>query len=482
MFIPANTSLGSLNPLGMSMLTHRNIEYVIFIYSLILLLLRPSTRKKSVLQAGWFSLLAVLLISSDRLFIPFYVGAILVLLFVRILKWLISRRQEPANIARPSVYLALTLTISGASYLLIDKLDYTAVFYFPVEGGNELVPYDFRNSFEMIWKGTVASFNAITQNIGGVSALNIALLFIALAFYIIILVRDLTTHHNHRHPDTTAAWGQDINAHDLLHLMFGAAIVAWCSFALTDHNYPNDARYLTIVLFCVVLALTTLLTHHPRHPDTGAAWGQDLSPHHRVHYFATVAALILVVNIILGGVWQYTTALDQKQAYSLQDDRNQSIVDIFTSRSEIGDPLPPLLVGDYWRVVNVASLGAQRSEAQKQGDINDSDSRRLAKLMYNDDEKERRGEASPSNLPIQPVATNNCLGARRGNLTTIGWRQFDFEQTSFTLLLTLDGTDLADFPKCTFDDAVATFGLPNETLTVVGSESEPKEVLWVYRH
>ncbi len=99
-----------------------------------------------------------------------------------------------------------------------------------------------------------------------------------------------------------------------------------------------------------------------------------------------------------------------------------------------------VLVGDYWRVVPIKQAASQ-------------------------------------SLTVLPLGS--CTQPRN-TLSSLAW-QPNLAHHSFAYLLSLDPS-LTDFPRCTLNQIIQTYGRPNSSTLIAGSLSHPKELLLFYDH
>jgi LmbE family N-acetylglucosaminyl deacetylase len=141
---------------------------------------------------------------------------------------------------------------------------------------------------------------------------------------------------------------------------------------------------------------------------------------------------IITLGILLGIISVARTYQTDNSALADTAERNQQVAQVLKSH-----PVD-VLVGDYWRVVPT----------------------RLA---------------SGNKINILPLS--DCSHTR-DILSSKAW-QVDLNKHSFAYLLTLDGS-LTDFPKCSLQQAVASYGRPNASVLIAGSYGHPKEELLLY--
>lgn len=147
-----------------------------------------------------------------------------------------------------------------------------------------------------------------------------------------------------------------------------------------------------------------------------------------------VLGALLLASILFGLVHASFTYLHEKRAISDISTRTASINQILSNHKS------SVLVGDYWRVLPV----------------------KLAK----------------SDQKITPLS--NCTEIRQ-DLSSSEWNH-DLTKGSFAYLLSLEGGNNTNFPKCTLEDVTAYYGRPNSSVLVAGSLKHPKEFLLFYDH
>jgi hypothetical protein len=136
---------------------------------------------------------------------------------------------------------------------------------------------------------------------------------------------------------------------------------------------------------------------------------------------------------ILSGIFMvvrtYHEAIVTNQPYA---QRNTVVANLLRDRNS------PLLIGDYWRVLPIKQVSQNRQN-------------------------------------VMPLA--DCTTPRDA-LTSSAW-QPELSSTSFAYLLTLDGSR-TDYPTCTLQQVVDSFGNPDSQVIVSGSQQKPGELLLFY--
>jgi LmbE family N-acetylglucosaminyl deacetylase len=292
-----------------------------------------------------------------------------------------------------------------------------------VDGGNEITNFSLSLDFEHVFNAIQGLFVGVLANFGSSNPLNVIVLLLGLFCYI-TLVKATIKDCKNKIPVPHSL--------ELCHQLFGASISAVFVYLISNHNYATDARYLTICMIWVLVSIAIALSSISSSGGKFMAYLEHWNTY--IKALTVFGAVCCVVGVLFGFFWQYTSYLEQKAPFTEKAERNAIIDDILSQ-----EDVPQVLVGDYWRVADVASR----------------------------------------NKDVVPIMVNNCSGARRGTLSTISWRNWDIDKSSFTLLLTLDDS-LAGFPRCTKEDAYIKYGFPTQELLVAGTEENPNELLLVY--
>jgi LmbE family N-acetylglucosaminyl deacetylase len=420
LLVPAQPAPGVLLPVNMAMLTTRNIEYILFIGSIVLL-----AQKQAFSLRAWrfwaATAIATLLIASDKLFLPFYVGGAGLLLVVFALyrqrvvmafamRWLlcgiVSVALSMVGTAIIGAFVfhvvgsgvtpyALTLhghaLLVGAGYAVIGLL--TNLGLNPSMGPLGVGNLIGQTLAQLVrWGGPAMVLNAFTVGVAAV-------------FTGRFLAR------SRKLEEKDVAWPQ------LLFLgLLSATVIAILAFILTDHYYPVDARYLGIGFFAVAIGLALAVKE----------W----------KWFTTRRNVVLPI-LLVGVVSACALAV---QMYQVDVAELAPILKHNKiAAAAVAQHHSPVLVGDYWRVV----------PAQLQG-----------------------------NNTFRALPLDNCTHFREVLSNAKLSSDFNKKQP-FAYLLSFDNHS-PDFPNCTLDEVVAAFGQPNKSVVIDGSRDNPKELLLFY--
>lgn len=424
LMVPAQPYPGALLPVNMAMLTTRNLEYILYIASMLFVIRAGRVR-------NWYSLAAVgclaLLIASDKLFATLGLGSALLLIVVYLLvhNWRMARLGVR--------WLVTVLAATVFSTLLLAGLQLAGVTNF-VSGSN-LNPYGFTNTPQdgvlgVIYGalGFLTNFGAnpayaanvlrdipghLSRELSSMAGVAYCLAFAAVIFGLIHVWRvvrpTLKTSLNKK--------AKPVVATELSLLLIASTIAAAVIFVATKHYYAVDARYLTIAVFAVFIATATSLRTKVVRPEVLALCG-------------ALALLGIGLAVVSAG-----RAYTQSTA-ALSDLKHRSgIIAQALEHHKI-----TVLAGDYWRVLP-------------------------AKVLAGHD--------------MQVMPFSGCTDPRIG-LSSTAWRP-DLRKNSFAYLLSLDSS-LTDYPRCNLEQVVRAYGRPNASLVVSGTLSSPKELILFYDH
>lgn len=417
LIIPAQSYPGALLPVNMAMLTTRNIEYVLYIASLVLFI------KSAKIKSPQFCIAVIalaLLISSDKIFIAFSLGGSL----LAILAYSLIKRWQLVTLSARWLLGSIASTVLAVGLLgLIQDLKITNIVnqaaaspYSSVKSLHDLVLgiiYSITGLFTNLGANPASDTTVLRQipsytishifGVGGVSLIvNIVILAIG-ALCIYKVSRSSITS-----PKLSASYQLSV-------MLVFSTIAAFLVFILSDHAYSVDARYLTIALFTIFISAAVIIRSKRFLAERLMLLG-----------------LVLTVSIVFG-------LFAASQSFSKE---NAALAGINSRNTQIAAALHhvdgKILVGDYWRVLPI-------------------------KFKADD------------NLQIMPLG--NCTQARVG-LTSSSW-QYNLNKQGFVYLLSLSGS-LTNYPNCSLKQVVNYYGKPNSSVLIAGSLSRPKELLLFY--
>ena len=423
MMIPIAPYAGALLPVGMAMIATRNIEYILFIVSILLLL------KDRSLKSKWFwlgTLLLSILIVSDKLFMILAIGSAVLglLIYAKAGNW----KLTSFNIDWLSS--ALFAVIFGFGWIFLFSLGLVNI-----SNESSSSPYNIITSVKDLFLGSFYALSGLFTNFGAnpgtgtiflskypkvfidnffsigllaylTNAL-IAIAGLALSYKLVLLSFN-----------KKVASRLTKNIFSVLSIaLLLASLTALLSFMFTKHYYVVDARYLGIALFAVFIASTTYIARMKQLNNS----------------YLTLIGFIFILSTLFGAIYQLQGFSSYYDQVSVINNRSRAIAQILANHRV------NYLVGDYWRVVP-------------------------AKL------------ASANQVNISPLQT--CTQSR-DVLTSKKW-QPDLRNRSFAYLLSVDGGNLTDFPNCTLKQIINVYGKPNSSVLVDGTISNPKEYLLFY--
>lgn len=423
LMVPAQPYSAALLPVNMAMLATRNLEYVLYLACLIGLI-----KDRSIYSRGfWLAVLGMsVLIASDKLFLMLSVGGSLVALVV----YARNHQWRLTSLSIDWMVLGLISAVfANIIVAAINKLNLTNIV-----NQSSGSPYAFVTSIHDILLGVIYGFSSILTNFGANPAYDAMtiksvphqvynhLISIGGVTYIINLVifgfgvfasyQLIKSSLNHR----KAASLLKRSSVSLSIMLVSTTIAAFMSYVLTSHYYAADARYLTIAVFTIYIALGTYLSKKRFNAE-----------------YTVLAGIGITIGLVLGSTVLINSFTDSTEALTPISERSSRIAQILDNKRV------DVLVGDYWRVVP-------------------------AKLNSN------------NTLNVMPLG--NCTEPRQV-LSSKSW-QPDLQDKSFAYLLTLDGGNLTDFPHCTLKDVISAYGNPNSSILVAGNLKHPQEYLLFY--
>lgn len=427
LFIPAQPYAGALLPINFAMLTTRNIEYLVYILSLVLII---RTQKIKSWQSIVSLALLTLLFASDKLFVWLSLGGAIIMLALYVL----VRRRPLVNVA--ARWLFVTIVAAGLMTVLLWLINVTKLTHIV----GDQATYGFITSLKDFGLGCVFAIMGLLTNAGanpvydiGVAKdlpltlgrrlispilipfiTNVSLFIIGLIASVRLLKVSLyppvQPKRRKKVPDFSLAGA-------LSTTLIMSSVAAIGIFIFTDHYYPVDSRYLTISLFALSIAIVTYRRNLP-------------IPNITVR---SRTILVLIAGIVIGLVWSLSTFAGQSASANPINTRNMKIVDALQGHKT------QALVGDYWRVVPIGQMNKQTVE--------------------------------------RVVSMANCTTPRTG-LTSAAWGQ-DFEHKSFAYLLTLENGSTG-YPACSVDQIIKAYGSPNASTLIAGTNAKPIELLLYY--
>jgi LmbE family N-acetylglucosaminyl deacetylase len=424
LLVPAQPYAGGLLPVNMAMVATRNLEYLLYLASLVLFIRSPSLK-------NWRFWLGVgclgLLIASDRLFLTLGLGGALLALVV----YALTHRWKLVSL---SVNWLLGTAAAGAvSVIVLGLIQAGKVTH--VTGGGGAGPYGLAQSAHGVVTGAVYAVMGIFTNfganpaydatvvrniphqlysrifgLGGLSfIINIALLaFGAHAVWSLMRPTLKLNKSKEKLLDTPSK---------LAATLIWTTLAAIGVFIAANHYYAVDARYLTIALFAVFVAAAVSIRKRKWQPEK-----------------IVLAGAIITVGILLGLFAAGRTFSDDKAALSDINERNSLVAQVLARH-----PVK-VLAGDYWRVLPI---------------------------KY----------ASGNSLNVMPLS--GCTQAR-DVLSSTSW-QPNLNKNSFAYLLSFDKS-LTDYPQCTLKQVTTAYGRPNASTVISGTLIHPKELLLFYDH
>lgn len=421
LLVPTQPYAGGILPVNMAMLATRNIEYIVYILSIIVVIRSP--RLKS--WGFWLAVACLsLLIASDKFFLVLGIGGALVALIVY------GSCRAWKLVTTSISWLGLSIIASIIAFGILALINASHITH--LSNQSSIGPYNMSDKASNFFLGGFYAILGLFTNFGANPAFDSTVIrkiphaFLAritslggpayivnaiiLIFGLYIVVRLL-----HKiWVDRQDKFLTD-KSYLLSIMLIWTTIVAFASFILTNHYYAVDARYLTIVLFAIFISVATYTRSKKWQPQYVVGLG-----------------IVITLSIILGVFTALRNYTADNNALANQNKRDATIAQVLTIH-----PVN-VLVGDYWRVVPT-------------------------------------NLADHNKLKVMPLSS--CTEPQQ-ILSSKAW-QPNLYKHSFAYLLTLDG-NLTNYPNCTLKQVVNYYGRPNTSVLIAGTLNQPKELLLYY--
>lgn len=427
MLTPAQPYAGALLPTNFAMITTRNVEYIAFIAALI-----------GIIRANGFKswyfvgacLTMILLVASDKLFLSLSLGG-------AILASITYAAAKRRNLLKVSLrWLAASVIGAVGAILLLWAVNTLGLIHTSAASGTG--PYSIVHSLKDFVLGIVYGIAGIFTNFGANPAYDAGiakdiprqllaglfapgglgfLVTIAITVCILIVVYTLLI----KSIAAKTAFRKNLQKHPLVLslLLVWTSIVAVGVFVISNHYYPVDSRYETIVLFAGFISLATFFKSR----KVSRRW-------------IILTGLLSLIAVVAGISFVMNAFSASNQASSDITARNTYITQVLKNH-----PVSTL-VGDYWRVLPIASL-------------------------------------SSSGNALHATPTMACT-TLRDVLSSRAW-QPDLKKHSFAYLLTYD-TSSTGYAGCSLDQITSAYGKPNASTLIKGTLQHPTELLLFYDH
>jgi LmbE family N-acetylglucosaminyl deacetylase len=422
LLVPTVPYSGALLPVNMSMVTTRNLEYILYIVS-VYCLIRAKSFKTSSFVLG--TILLGALCASDKLFLALSAAGSLLLIVA-------YSKAHNRIVSTKAFNWFVGSLVAGAIATLI--LSIVSISGLTNIAGQGVGPYGLVTTAKDVVLGAIYGLAGIFTNSGANPAYDAVEIkqmparaihhlygFAGFGLVINILLTGLAVWWAYRltlgmMTNTKRKVVKTDDRSMLALALISTTLVAFAEYVFTQHYYAVDARYLSISFFTLLVV--------------AAAW---FSTKKRIHSEQLVlGGAVLIISCLLSSAAVVGRHADDVAALSSVDARNQIVAKALAVH-RVG-----VLVGDYWRVVPTKQI-------------------------------------SKSPLAIMPLA--DCT-TPRGVLSSTAW-QPDLHHTSFAYLLTFKGS-LTDFPRCSLSQVADIYGRPNASYLVSGTLADPDEVLLFY--
>ncbi|MDB5164331.1 MAG: hypothetical protein JWS12_949 [Candidatus Saccharibacteria bacterium] len=422
LMVPPLAYPGGLLPTGLAMITTRNVEYLMYILSL--LLLARSRRWLSWTALSATSLLS-LLIASDKLFMSLSIGGAALASLV----YLAFRRWNKARLA--GGWLLMSLLSSVLAMIILHLISRLHLTHFAGHAAGAS-PYGLSHGAKNFVLGGIYAVAGLFTNFGANPVFDVTTVarlphqllsrfisFGSIAYLMntgLLLVGLFAAWRvwlgSLQKTKTKPADDFSLLANMLIYSSLAAAIV----FVASNHYYAVDARYLAISGFALFVAAAVYLRQKTF--KKSKIWLQLGGG--------------LCVGILIAIGWSVRAQDSNQQALTSIDDRNRLVAQVLAQHKT------DTLAGDYWRVLPI----------------------RLA-----------------SRNSVQVLPLSNCTQPA-GALSSKAW-QPDLNTHHFAYLLSFD-KGLTTYPSCSLDQIIKSYGRPNASFLIAGNPDHPKESLLFY--
>ncbi len=335
---PTEPYAGSLLPVNLAMLATRNIEYVVLIAGLLLVIRSGGIRTKQFIYS---CLVFAALFASDRLFLGLSLGGAVAMSIV----YLIGRKKPLLNLSLRWAFASILGYMISMGVIFV--LQITHIITIGSSAGSS--PYSFVSSLKDGTLAIIYGFLGIFTNFGAnpvvdirvaasipseffhrmmslngvVFVITICITLLILVSMAIVFIRSLKSEKKKviRYPNQAVS---------LSLLLFFTTLIAVVLFVSTNHYYPVDSRYLTIVLFAGFIAFPTYLR------------GVRLKRTRII-----LCGCVITLGIVLGSfiaVDNFNTSIITMNTVVT---RNERIIQTINSHPGT------TLIGDYWRVIPI---------------------------------------------------------------------------------------------------------------------------------
>jgi LmbE family N-acetylglucosaminyl deacetylase len=424
LLVPAVPAPGNLLPVNMAMLATRNFEYILFILSIGLIVAYTSFRS----WRFWLGIILLsLLVASDKLFLSLAAGGALLALIVYAL-------TSGWRLVTLSVRWLVASVISAAlAALILAGVNNAHITHITNQAG--LGPYGVITSAHNLFTAAAYGVSGVLTNFGANPALNTTLL------------RQMPSAAAHNF----LGWAGLAFLVNLAVLIYGL----YCSAKLIIHSlkYNRDKSVIIDLPQKLALALSWsaiaafgifIISNHYYAGDARylSIWLFSIfivtATHSRWLNISaaklSLAGLVCLVGILLAVPAVINSYSRDEAALAPYNARNKLVVETLLSHKVDS------LVGDYWRVIPIRSVARSR---------------------------------------INVLPLSGCT-VSRDVLSSKAW-QIDLKSHSFAYLLSLN-RGLTDYPGCTLNQVVQSFGRPNSSIVLNGSVTHPTEALLFYDH
>ena len=424
MLVPAEPYAGSLLPVNMAMITTLNLEYIAYIYALILLIKSPFIKSKRF----WLSIgLMAVLIASDKFFATISVGAALIAMFY----YAFRNKVVMNNVVAKWLMVTVSGFIGSAVILWLITAAHITRFITQWIGH-----YNFVTSFH---NASLAAFYAITgalTNLGANPAstttvirsmpksivhnffslgivgytANIAIVIFGICIFIWEIRYSLTV--NIKKSKTKL-----VSDYRLAVMLGWASLAAICGYIVVNHAYRLDARYLTIVFFTIFVAIASYSKTKKIRPN-----------------LLLITGTILVIAIVSGIAPTWSQYRSDRQTLSPIGQENTEIINILKQHHV------NVLVGNYEQVIKI-------------------------KQIY---------ESQRFITPLSSCTTPSTA------LSSSLW-QPNLHDNSFAYVLNLKSPNSA-IPTCSLNEITQVYGSPNSATVISGNIAKPRALLLFFDH
>lgn len=309
-------------PVNFSMVTTRNIEYLVYVCSIYIL----TKARKLDKNFWWSTIILILLGASDKFFVLISLLASLIWITIAYFR----QKQSAAKLTNPALFFASAFIAYCGSFALLVAINLLHITH--IDNVMSSSPFALVSSSSMLWTAVLQCIDSTLLNFGsmlfghtvGISLLP-SLINALVAVMAILALRGVVVSSLHTKGGKENPWV--VTAYFLAL----ATSAAYLLFILSNHDYTIDSRYVAIVLFAGFIAFAV-------------RW-QQRSPKRSVLILATLAAFVVLPLSFLVARTQINSEVAWSET-NLDPVYAQVVSSLQANNTRV-------LVGNYWDVLPI---------------------------------------------------------------------------------------------------------------------------------